>query len=147
MVLALEHGIDRNVALYAFPTATNIPRKFRFVGLYNYTVHLEMSPKRFTVATTALLFSSALWQYATLNDCSFTQRVLNIHASTCLQRCLVLTWLVPRETAAVSAQAVYTIQPCKFTVSRYSKQAAYFFLSFFLPAGMERVAKYMICRE
>ena len=29
-----------------------------------------------------------------------------------LQRCLVLTWLVPRETAAASARSVYTIQPC-----------------------------------
>ena len=29
-----------------------------------------------------------------------------------LQRCLVVTWLVPRETAAVSARSVYTIQPC-----------------------------------
>ena len=29
----------------------------------------------------------------------------------CLQRCLIVTWLVPRETAAVSARSVYTIQP------------------------------------
>ena len=29
-----------------------------------------------------------------------------------LQRCLVVTWLVPRETAAVSARFVYRVQPC-----------------------------------
>ena len=28
------------------------------------------------------------------------------------QRCLVVTWLVPRQTAAVSARSAYTIQPC-----------------------------------
>ena len=28
------------------------------------------------------------------------------------QHCLVVTWLVPRETTAVSACSVYTIQPC-----------------------------------
>ena len=33
----------------------------------------------------------------------------------CLHRCLVVTWLVPRETAAVSARSVYTIQPCTMT--------------------------------
>ena len=30
----------------------------------------------------------------------------------CLQCCLVVTCLVPHETAAVSAHSVYTIQPC-----------------------------------
>ena len=29
-----------------------------------------------------------------------------------LKRCLDLTWLVPRETAAVPARSVYTVQPC-----------------------------------
>ena len=38
-----------------------------------------------------------------------------------LQRCLVVTWLVPRETAAASARSVYTIQPC--TVSRHFMQS------------------------
>ena len=37
------------------------------------------------------------------------------------QRCLVVTWLAPRETAAVSARSVYTIQPC--TMSRHFRQA------------------------
>ena len=37
-----------------------------------------------------------------------------------LQRCLFVTWLVPRETAAVSAPSVYTIQPC--TMSRHFMQ-------------------------
>ena len=31
--------------------------------------------------------------------------------------CSAVTWLVPRETAAVSARSVYTIQPC--TISRH----------------------------
>ena len=34
-----------------------------------------------------------------------------------LQRCLVVIWLVPRESAAVSARSVYTIQAC--TMSRH----------------------------
>ena len=34
-----------------------------------------------------------------------------------MQCCLVVTWLVPRETAAFSTFSVYTIQPC--TMSRY----------------------------
>ena len=29
-----------------------------------------------------------------------------------LKHCLDLTWLVPRETAAVPARSVYTVQPC-----------------------------------
>ena len=41
-----------------------------------------------------------------MNDCSFTRRVLNI----CWSGCMVW-WLVPRETAAVSAQVLCT--PCK----------------------------------
>ena len=37
-----------------------------------------------------------------------------------LQRRVVVTWLVPRETVAVSARSVYTIQPC--TMSRHFMQ-------------------------
>ena len=36
-----------------------------------------------------------------------------------LQCCLVVTWLVPRETAAVSAHSVYTMQP--YTMSRHCR--------------------------
>ena len=42
-----------------------------------------------------------------MSDCSFTQRVLNITPKW-LQRCLADTWLVPWETAAVSAQVLCT---------------------------------------
>ena len=38
-----------------------------------------------------------------------------------LQRCLLVTWLVPRETAAVSTRSVYTIRPC--TLSRHFMQS------------------------
>ena len=38
-----------------------------------------------------------------------------------LQQCLVVTWLVPLETAAVPARSVYTIQPC--TMSRHFMQS------------------------
>ena len=38
-----------------------------------------------------------------------------------LQRCLVVTWLVSRETAAVWAHFVYTMQPC--TMSRHFMQS------------------------
>ena len=37
---------------------------------------------------------------------------LNSHRRVHLQRCLVVTWLVPRETAAVSALSLYAMQPC-----------------------------------
>ena len=48
-----------------------------------------------------------------MSDCRFLQRVFCISTEvTYWQRCLVVTWLVPRETAAVSARSVYTIQPC-----------------------------------
>ena len=35
--------------------------------------------------------------------------------STYLQRCLIVTRLVPRETAAVSARSVYVFTPCNYT--------------------------------
>ena len=38
-----------------------------------------------------------------------------------LKRCVVVTWLVPPETAAVSARSVYTIQKC--IMSRRSMQS------------------------
>ena len=38
-----------------------------------------------------------------------------------LQRCLVVTWLEPRETAAVSACFVYRVQPC--TISGHFMQS------------------------
>ena len=38
-----------------------------------------------------------------------------------LQHCLGLTWLVPRETVAITACSVYTIQPC--TMSRHFMQS------------------------
>ena len=41
-----------------------------------------------------------------------------------LQRCLVVTWLVPCKTAAISAHSVYTIQPCTVT-SLHAKPHTY----------------------
>ena len=38
-----------------------------------------------------------------------------------LQSCLVVTWLVPHEAAAISARSVYTIQPC--SMSRHFMQS------------------------
>ena len=38
-----------------------------------------------------------------------------------LQHCLVVTWLVPRETAAMSGRYAYTIQPC--IISRHFMQS------------------------
>ena len=50
-----------------------------------------------------------LWVTVTLHS-----TLLNIHWSVYLQRSLVVTWLVPHETAAIhlSPHSVYTIQPC-----------------------------------
>ena len=42
---------------------------------------------------------------------AFYSAFLNIHQSGVLT---VLAWLVPHETAAISARSVYTIQPCHF---------------------------------
>ena len=53
----------------------------------------------------------------------FFKRVLNIVIGkwcTQLQICLVVTWLVPREAAAVSACSVFTVKPC--TMSRHFMQ-------------------------
>ena len=69
--------------------------------------HLEVNHKRFTVngnysaipCFRADPLRSSCMQLC-MSDCSLTQR------------CLVVTWLVPRETTAVSACSVYTIQPC-----------------------------------
>ena len=41
-----------------------------------------------------------------MNDCSFTERVLN--TTKWVQRCLVVTWLVSRETVAVSGHVLCT---------------------------------------
>ena len=38
-------------------------------------------------------------------------------------RCLVVIWLVPRETAAVSARSVYIIQPCTIIMSYHFMQS------------------------
>ena len=38
-----------------------------------------------------------------------------------LRRCLVVIWLVPRETAAISARSMYTIQSC--SMSRHFMQS------------------------
>ena len=40
-----------------------------------------------------------------------------IYTEVYAERCLVFTWLVPRETDAVSARSVYTIQPCTMNVT------------------------------
>ena len=47
-----------------------------------------------------------------MSDCGFV---------VYLQDCSDVTWLVPCETAAVSARSVYTIQPC--TMSRHFMQS------------------------
>ena len=41
-----------------------------------------------------------------MSDCSFTQQVLNIHWSGVLTTPLVAAWLVPHNTAAISARVV-----------------------------------------
>ena len=44
-----------------------------------------------------------------------------MHQSVYLHLWLVVTWLVPRETVAVSARSLYTIHPC--TMSRHFMQS------------------------
>ena len=49
---------------------------------------------------------------------AFYSAFLNIHRSGVLT---ALAWLVPHETAAISARSVYTIQPCHFMQSHIRK--------------------------
>ena len=49
---------------------------------------------------------------------AFYSAFLNIHRSGALT---ALAWLVPHETAAISARSVYTIQPCHFMQSHIRK--------------------------
>ena len=51
----------------------------------------------------------------------FTASFLTFTEVVYLQRCLVVTWLVPHETVAFSAYSVYTIQLC--TMSRHFMQS------------------------
>ena len=52
-----------------------------------------------------------------MSDCSLLQCILEYS----LKHCLIVTWLVPYETAAVLARSVYTVQPC--TTSRHFMQS------------------------
>ena len=65
----------------------------------------------------SLFYSSwadSLCSHLTLHEwIAFYSTFLNIHRSGVLT---ALTWLVPRETAAVSAHSVYTIQPCTMSL-------------------------------
>ena len=66
-----------------------------------------------------------------MRDCSLLQRVSNIHRSRALFGLVVtVTWLVARETAAVSARSVYA--PCHFTslFSFFFFLILFFFFSF-----------------
>ena len=50
-----------------------------------------------------------------MNDLAFYSAFLNIYLSGALT---ALAWLVPRETAAISARSVNTIQPCTMSLIR-----------------------------
>ena len=75
----------------------------------------------------AILRSRTDWlllTHAVLNEwqCSFLSRVWNIHPSAVLTAGLLVTWLVPRQTAAVSAQVLctpYNRAPCHITYVGY----------------------------
>ena len=88
--------------------------------------HLQMSPKHFTTATIALFPASELTHCAlVICNCervtSFTQHILNIPPEW-LQCCLVVIWLVPCETVAVSAQVLCTPnKPCTSLECHYWK--------------------------
>ena len=71
-------------------------------------LRLNMSPKRFRVATTAWFSASEQTHCALvvgdwMNDCRFTERVLNIHRSG-YNALLLLTWLVPRKNTGRDRQ-------------------------------------------
>ena len=76
--------------------------------------YLQMSLERFTAATTALFSASEQAHCAVVVcDCEctcdwITQRVFQ-YPPKWLQHSLVVTWLVPRETAAVSAHVLCTL--------------------------------------
>ena len=72
---------------------------------------------RFRAKLTALLSLVVLSQWLTLFYSAFRISTQVVH----FQHCLAVTWLVPRETAAVSARSVYTVQPC--VMSRHLMQS------------------------
>ena len=88
-----------------------------------------MNPKGLMMAT-LVLFSASEGTHCTLvvcermSDCSCTQRILNI------PHCLVFSWLLPHETAAVLVQVlctpynhapVYSVTSCKAVVLLHAK--------------------------
>ena len=62
-----------------------------------------------------------------MTNCILFWRVFLISTEVVyIQCCLVVTWLVPRETAAVSARSVYTIQLCTMSpTSLHAKPHTY----------------------
>ena len=93
---------------------------------WNIFTHIIIIVDRFYIA----LFSAVeqthcarMWFY--ISEYLFIARFfcfcfLNIHRSGVLT---TLAWLVPQETAAISARSVYTIQPC--TMSLHAKPHTY----------------------
>ena len=72
---------------------------------------------RFLYSTILRFRANSLRSHVILHEwIAFYSAFLNIHRSGVLT---ALAWLVPHETAAISARSVYTIQPC--TMSLHAK--------------------------
>ena len=82
------------------------------LGLRLFITNTSDNKKCWSLLYSAVLRSRAdsLRSRVILNEwIAFYSAFLNIHQSGVLK---ALAWLVPHETAAISARSVYTIQPC-----------------------------------
>ena len=97
---------DLFVSFYA--EQRNVCEKLTIFLIYMNTCwvpHLQMNPKCLTVATIVL---SSLHLHTTLNKWPLLYTALFEFPPKSWHHCLVVTWLVPRETAAVLAQVLCT---------------------------------------
>ena len=121
-VLENQSDTDRHGTCKSLKSETVVLKKtdIFYFSIYSnacWAPHLEMSPTLNDCNYSAVLcfqvdpLRSSRMRLC-MSDCSFTQRVFK-YPPMWLQRCLVLTWLVPRETAATSTHVPCTpCQPC-----------------------------------
>ena len=76
---------------------------FKVDRFYKAFLYKSLFSNRLTVLLWRVIFSQCL---------PFSARFWISTQVVYLQQCLVVTWLVPRETADVSARSVYPIHPC-----------------------------------
>ena len=132
IVQLFRRRLPQTFAFHSFGTCNYSFRRACFVPLYWDALYPPTSPSLLVFDIDILmiayiaLFSALLSRLTALTwgstrVTSFITRFLNIHRRGVLT---VLTWLVPRETAAISAQILctpYNHAPCHFMQSHICK--------------------------